>query len=220
MNTKKNILVAASVYGADLSAVGEAVKLCEKSGIDLLHLDVMDGHFVPDITFGNKFTADINKITDLPLDVHLMVIDPAKFFDSYIDAGADSLSFHIEADTHVHRSINHIKSRGVKAGISIVPSTPVSALSEIITDIDYVQIMTVNPGFSGQKLIKSCVDKISQLDVIRKEKNLDFKILIDGGVNPDSAGMLISCGADTLITASAFFNSDNPSETVKQIRNS
>lgn len=220
MNNKREILVAASVYGADLSAAGEAVRLCENSGIDLLHLDVMDGHFVPDITFGNKFVSDLDKITDLPLDVHLMVNDPSKFLDSYIDAGADFLSFHIEADLHVHRTLNYIKSRGVKAGICLVPSTPVTALSEIITDIDYVQVMTVNPGFSGQKMIQSCINKIKQLDEIRNEKNLDFLIFVDGGVNPATSSLLIESGTDVLITASSLFSSDNPSKTVKDIRKS
>lgn len=220
MEETKRTLIAASVLGADLTSVKEAVNLCRKSGIDLLHLDIMDGHFVPDITFGNKFVSDIRKITDLPLDVHLMVLNPAKFLDSYIDAGADYLSFHFEADTHIHRSLMHIKSRGIKAGICIVPSTPVNTLSEIISETDYVQVMTVNPGFSGQSMINSCVEKIRQLDLIRSENNLDFKIYVDGGVNPDTSEKLISYGADVLITASAFFNSPDPSETVKNIRKS
>ena len=218
MEETKRTLIAASVLGADLSSVKEAADLCRKSGIDLLHLDIMDGHFVPDITFGNKFVSDIRKTTDLPLDVHLMVLNPAKFLDSYIDAGADSLSFHFEADTHIHRSLTHIKSRGIKAGICIIPSTPVNALSEIISETDYVQIMTVNPGFSGQTMINSCVEKIRQLDLIRSEYNLDFKIYVDGGVNPETSEKLIRYGADVLITASAFFNSPDPSETVKNIR--
>ena len=218
MEKTKRTLIAASVLGADLSSAGDAVSLCEKSGIDLLHLDIMDGHFVPDITFGNKFVSDIKKITDLPLDVHLMVENPAKFLDSYIDAGADMLSFHFEADTHIHRSIAYIKSRSVKAGICLVPSTPVAFLSEIIADVDYVQIMTVNPGFSGQKMIHSCVEKIRQLDIIRSDKNLDFSIFVDGGVNPDTSGKLVEYGADVLITASSFFSSDNPSDTVEKIR--
>ena len=218
MNQTRKTLIAASVLGADLTSVKDSLILCEESAIDLLHLDIMDGHFVPDITFGNKFVSDIRKITDLPLDVHLMVNDPAKFLDSYIDAGADSLSFHFEADTHIQRSLAHIKSRGIKAGICIVPSTPVDFLSEVISDADYVQVMTVNPGFSGQKMIQSCVNKIKQLDLIRSEQNLDFKIYVDGGVNSDTSEKLISYGADVLITASAFFNSLNPAETVHNIR--
>lgn len=220
MNANKKILVSASILGADLTAVRDAVSLCEKSGIDVLHIDVMDGHFVPQITFGNKFTADIKKITHLPLDVHLMVNTPSKFIDDYISAGADSLSFHVENDMHINRTLGIIKEKGVKAGICLVPSTPVSSLSEIIDIVDYVQVMTVNPGFSGQKMILSCIRKISELALLRKEKKLEFEILVDGGVNRETAGILIDSGADVLITASAFFNSKNPAEEVRILKNS
>ncbi|MCP5514295.1 MAG: ribulose-phosphate 3-epimerase [Spirochaetales bacterium] len=220
MKSNKNILVSASVLGADLTAVRDAVSLCEKSGIDVLHIDVMDGHFVPQITFGNKFTSDIKKITHLPLDVHLMVNSPSIFIDDYITAGADSISFHIENDIHINRTLNSIKEKGVKAGICLVPSTPVSALSEIIDIVDFIQVMTVNPGFSGQKMILSCIKKIGELDKLREIKDLNYKILVDGGVNRDTAGMLVDAGADVLITASAFFNSKNPAEEVLILKNS
>ena len=218
MNNKKNLNIAASILGADLSDVANALHLCEKSGIDLIHVDVMDGHFVPDITFGNKFVSDLKKRTSLPLDVHLMVENPSKFIDSYIDAGADSLSFHIEADIHSHRTLSAIKNKNIKGGICIVPSTPVESLSEIIDEADYVQVMTVNPGFSGQKMISSCIRKIHQLDLIRKEKKLDFSIFIDGGVNRNTSPVLIENGADVLITASAFFNSPDPDTELRKIR--
>lgn len=218
MISEKKIKISASILGADLSRVADSVRLCEEAGIDVLHIDVMDGHFVPQITFGNKFVSDIKKITKLPLDVHLMVNNPDKFIETYIKAGADSLSFHIENDMHVNRTLSVIKESGIKAGICIIPSTPVSELSEIIDIIDYVQVMTVNPGFSGQKMIPACVNKIGQLDLLRREKNLDFEILVDGGVNRETSAMLIESGADVLITASAFFNSDNPAKEAESIR--
>ena len=214
----KKIKVSASILGADLCMVKDAVLLCEKSGIDILHIDVMDGHFVPQITFGNKFVSDLKKITALPLDVHLMVNNPDRFIETYIKAGADSLSFHIENDMHVNRTLTLIKENGIKAGICLIPSTPVSSLSEIIDIIDYVQVMTVNPGFSGQKMIFSCIKKITELDAIRKKLNLSFEILVDGGVNSETAPLLLDAGADVLITASAFFGSVNPAKEVEIIR--
>jgi ribulose-phosphate 3-epimerase len=218
MNMNKRIKVSASILGADLCMVKEAVSLCEKSGIDLIHVDVMDGHFVPQITFGNKFVADLKKITALPLDVHLMVNNPDRFVETYIKAGADSLSFHFENDMHVNKTLNTIRESGVKAGICLIPSTPVSCLSEIFDIIDFVQVMTVNPGFSGQKMILSCIKKIKELDLIRKQMDFSFEILVDGGVSSETAPLLIDAGADVLITASAFFGSENPEKEVQRIR--
>ncbi len=219
MSNNKRIKVSASILGADLTAIRDAVRLCETSGIDNIHVDVMDGHFVPQITFGNKFVADLKKITHLPLDVHLMVNNPDIFIDTYITAGADLLSFHFENDIHINRTLNSIRDRGIKAGICLVPSTPAASISEIIELVDYVQVMTVNPGFSGQKMIFSCIRKIAELDSIRRKQNLNFEILVDGGVNRETSAGLISAGADVLITASAFFNSKDPAEEVKMIRN-
>lgn len=219
MVDKQKIKIYASILGADLSNVQAAVTLCEKTAIDGLHLDIMDGHFVPQLTFGTKFVSDIKKITKLHADVHLMVNSPDKFLKPFIDAGADSLSLHIENDIHIYKSITFIKENGIKAGVCIIPSTPVSALSEIIDILDYVQVMTVNPGFSGQKIIKSCINKIYALDTIRKEKKLSFDILVDGGVNRETSGEMIRQGANILITASAFFNSEKPEEEVLLIRN-
>ncbi len=219
MLNNKKIQISVSILGADLSNVDKAVKLCEEAGVDAIHVDVMDGHFVPQITFGNKFLSDLKKITKLQADVHLMVNNPDRFIDDYLKAGADAISFHIENDIHVNRTINKIKEGGAKAGISIVPSTPVAALSEIIDIVDFVQVMTVNPGFSGQKMIQSCVRKIGELDAIRKEKKLSFEILVDGGVSSKTSGELIKQGADVLITASAFFNAEDPKKEAAMIRN-
>ena len=216
INKRKQVYV--SILGADLSCVDKAVKLCEESGVDAIHVDVMDGHFVPQLTFGNKFLSDLKKITKLPADVHLMVNNPDRFIDDYLKAGADAISFHIEADIHVNKTLNTIKEGGAKAGICIIPSTPVAALSEILDIVDFVQVMTVNPGFAGQKMIQSSVKKIGELDAIRKAKNLSFKISVDGGVNSKTSGELIKQGADILITASAFFNADDPEKEVVLIR--
>jgi ribulose-phosphate 3-epimerase len=218
MLTSKKIEISASILGANLANIEKAVKLCEDSEVDYIHIDVMDGHFVPQITFGNRFLSDLKKTTKLPIDVHLMVNDPARFIDDYIKAGADLISFHLEADIHVNRTLNFIKERGVKAGISIVPSTPVAALSEIANIVDFVLIMTVNPGFSGQKIIDSSIKKIGELDEMRRLKNLSFKIFADGGVNKETSKNIISQGADALVTASAFFNAGDPKKEAMLIR--
>ncbi|MCL2294981.1 MAG: ribulose-phosphate 3-epimerase [Spirochaetes bacterium] len=218
MLTSRKVQISASVLRADLTKVDKAVRICEDSGVDYIHIDVMDGHFVPQLTFGNKFAADLRKITKLPIDVHLMVNNPAIFIDDYLKAGADAISFHLEADIHVNRTLNVIKAGGARAGISIVPSTPVAALSEIIDIVDFVQIMTVNPGFSGQKIIHSSIRKIKELDVIRKSQNLSFEIFVDGGVSSKTSGELINFGADVLVTASAFFDADDPKKEAMLIR--
>ena len=219
MQINRKIQISVSILGADLTKIDKAIKLCEESGVDSIHIDVMDGHFVPQITFGNKFLSDIKKITKLPLEVHLMVNNPDCFIADYLKAGANAISFHIENDVHVNRTLNSIKDGGARAGICIIPSTPVAALSEIIDIVDFVQVMTVNPGFAGQKMILSSVRKIGELDAIRKSKNLSFEIVVDGGVNNKTSGELIKQGADVLITASAFFNADDPKKEAMMIRN-
>ena len=218
MLSNKKVQISASILGSDLSNVEKSLKLCEDSGVDALHIDVMDGHFVPQLTFGNKFLSDLKKRTKLPADVHLMVNNPDRFINDYLKAGADFISFHIEADIHVNRTLNVIKDGGAKAGIAIVPSTPVAALSEIIDVVDFVLVMTVNPGFSGQKIINSAIRKVGELDSIRKSKNLSFEINVDGGVNSKTSGEIIKLGADILVTASAFFNADDPKTEVVMIR--
>ena len=189
--------------------------LIETSGAHMVHMDVMDGVFVPNITFGHKMVQDIRKRTKLPLDVHLMVVNPENQIRNFIDAGADMLTFHIEASVHAHRTITMIRESGISAGISLVPSTPVSSVSEILEFADLVLVMTVNPGFGGQKMITGCVRKIAELAEIREKKGYHYRISVDGGVNAETAPAIRRAGADILVSGSVFFNAEQPDDIVK-----
>ena len=203
-------LLAPSILSADFAEIGKAVDLIEESPGSWVHMDVMDGDFVPNITFGHKMLADVRKRTSLPLDVHLMVSHPDTQIHNFCDAGADSLTFHIEAAVHTHRIVQQIREKGVKPGISLVPSTSVSHLKEILPFIDSVLVMSVNPGFGGQSIIRECLDKVRELVGIRNERGLSFLISVDGGINRDTSSAVIDAGADVLVCGSAFFGADNP----------
>ncbi len=201
----KKPLLSPSLLSADFANLASALALAEEKA-GLVHIDVMDGHFVPQISYGQPVIQSIRRLTTLPFDVHLMVEKPELMVESFAKAGADWITFHYEASVHIHRLVQQIHALGKKAGISIVPSTPVHVLDEILSDVDLVLVMTVNPGFGGQALIPSCVNKISQFADIRKEKGYDFLISVDGGVNDKTLDSVVKAGADIVVSGSAFFN--------------
>jgi len=218
MERSKKHLYAPSILSADFSCLQTAVQRIHNAGADWIHLDVMDGKFVPNITFGPKLVKDIRPLTELPLDVHLMIDSPENYIEEFAAAGADYLTFHLEAAVHAHRIIERIRSLNVKPGISIVPSTPASSLFELLPYVDLILVMTVNPGFGGQKLIPSCLDKVSVLKKEAEKRRLSYLIAVDGGVNRDTAEMVRQAGTDVLISGSAFFKARNPSEEIRTVR--
>lgn len=202
----KNGILAPSLLSADLADLKNALGLVEKNGGSAVHIDVMDGRFVPQISYGQPVVKCLRKYSSLPFDVHLMVEHPEEQVESFAESGADWITFHHEACVHSHRLVQKIHDLGKKAGISIVPSTPVSAVKELLEYVDIVLVMTVNPGFGGQKLIPSCVKKISELVKIRRELGLDFKVSVDGGVNAETLQTVADAGADIIVSGSAFFS--------------
>jgi ribulose-phosphate 3-epimerase len=202
----KKLLLSPSLLSADLSNLAVALRQIETQGGSLVHIDVMDGHFVPQISYGQPVIASMRALSALPFDVHLMVEHPEDMIESFAAAGSDWITFHYESTVHIHRLVERIHALGKKAGISIVPSTPVSVLSEILDMVDLVLVMTVNPGFGGQQLIPSCVSKIGQLAQIREEHGYPYVISVDGGINEKTISQVISAGADIVVSGSAFFS--------------
>lgn len=198
--------LAPSLLSADFCSLENAITQIEKNGGSVIHIDVMDGQFVPEITYGQPVIRSIRKLTKLPFDVHLMVEKPENQIESFINAGADWITFHYEATPHAHRLIQMIHEKGKLAGISICPGTPISALSEIIKCADIILIMTVNPGWGGQKIIPACVEKIAELKKIRHNEGCDYLISVDGGVNSQTLESVKAAGADIIVSGSAFFN--------------
>lgn len=204
----KSKILAPSLLSADFSDLKSAVKLCEEKKAGYIHIDVMDGHFVPQISYGQPVISSIKKLTKLPFDVHLMVEKPESMVDSFIESGADLITFHIESTVHADRLVHHIKEKGVKCGISLVPSTSVAQIKEILPLVDLVLVMTVNPGFGGQKLIPYCLDKVKELASIKNEKKLSYLISVDGGVNNQTLTSVLEAGTDIVVSGSAFFKGD------------
>jgi ribulose-phosphate 3-epimerase len=200
------VKIAPSIVAADLSRLGEQIRECERAGAEYLHIDVMDGRFVPVITLGTPVVEAIRGVTGLVLDIHLMIVEPEKHAAAFADAGGDIINFHVEAAAHPHRIAQQVRSAGRRAGICINPGTPASALDELLSEVDQVMVMAVNPGWSGQQFLKSAVPKVKELRRKIDEQGYGVEIEVDGGVKPTNAGICAAAGADVLVAASAVFN--------------
>jgi ribulose-phosphate 3-epimerase len=210
--------IAPSILSADFLKLEEEIRATENAGADMLHIDIMDGHFVPNITIGPFIVESIRNITSLPLDIHLMIENPDTYIRDFIKAGADFLTVHYEASVHLHRTIQQIKEHNVKAGVSLNPATPIWSLEHILPDIDMALLMSVNPGFGGQQFIPQAIEKISMLKRILREKGLSTLIEVDGGVKLVNALDIIYAGADILVMGSAFYHSKDYGSFITQFR--
>ncbi|MCM3123355.1 MULTISPECIES: ribulose-phosphate 3-epimerase [unclassified Mesobacillus] len=212
------VKIAPSILSADFARLGEEIKDVERGGADYIHVDVMDGHFVPNITIGSLIVEAIRPVTKLPLDVHLMIENPDQYIEAFAKAGADYITVHVEACRHLHRTIQLIKSTGVKAGVVLNPATPVDSLKHIIEDVDMVLLMSVNPGFGGQKFISSVLPKIRLVKELADSLNPDLEIEVDGGVNEETAKLVIEAGANVLVAGSAVFNKEDREAAIASLR--
>lgn len=212
-------LVAASILSANFAYIHSEIQRAEEAGCDWIHLDIMDGAFVPPITFGAQMAKAIRTITSLPLDTHLMVRNPSSHLNTFIDAGINRLTFHIETEPHAHRLLSAIKEAGIQTGIAITPSTPVSSITEILPLVDQVLVMTVNPGYGGQKLIPATLEKVKTLVQMRNEGAGEYLIVIDGGFGKQTARQAWDSGIDVAVMGSAFFSDKNPKEALNTCRN-
>jgi ribulose-phosphate 3-epimerase len=211
-------MISPSLLSADFTRLGEEIEMLNRSGADWLHLDIMDGVFVPNITFGIPVVKQMKKIARKPLDVHLMIVQPERYIKDFADAGADWLTVHYEASTHLHRTLQAIKAAGMKAGVSLNPHSPVSLLESIIEDCDLVLLMSVNPGFGGQKFIPQTLQKIKDLKSLITRHNSSCLIEIDGGVDEKNAASLYQAGADVLVAGNAVFSAPDPTAMISAIR--
>lgn len=212
------IKIAPSILSADFASVGKDVAKLKEWGADYVHFDVMDGHFVPNITFGPAMCKAIRPYTDLPIDVHLMVSEPSKWVEAFAKAGADIITFHVEADAHIHKTLTQIKDLGIKAGVVLNPATPACVLEPILPLCDMVLCMTVNPGFGGQSFIPLVTEKIKKIRRMADESGLDLRIEVDGGVKPSTAPLCIEAGADVLVAGSAVFAAEDPKAMIASLR--
>jgi ribulose-phosphate 3-epimerase len=212
------IKIAPSILSADFSKLGEEVKNLEKCGADLVHIDVMDGMFVPNISFGIPIIKSIRNLTKLPFDVHLMIEEPSRYIEDFVKAGADIITIHYEADRHIDRTVNYIKSFGIKAAIALNPATSVESIKYLIPNLDMVLIMTVNPGFGGQKYIKYCSDKIKEVKELSNILNKDLMIQVDGGIGKDNIKEVVQCGANVIVAGSAVFKDGMIEQNIKDLR--
>jgi ribulose-phosphate 3-epimerase len=210
-----NVLIAPSILSSDFSRLAEEVRVVQQAGADMLHLDIMDGHFVPNITFGPTFVKAVKSVADVPLDVHLMIENPDAYIDDFISAGADILTVHVETCTHLNKALNYIRDLGAKPAVTLNPSTPLESIEYVIDDVDMVLIMSVNPGFSGQKFIPKMLDKISRA---REMVGDEVDIQIDGGITAENAGNVIEAGANILVSGSSVFSAPDYAAAIKALR--
>jgi ribulose-phosphate 3-epimerase len=213
-----SVLIAPSLLSADFSRLGEEIRAAERGGADLIHIDVMDGHFVPNITMGPLVVAATRKVTSLPLDVHLMIEQPDRHIDAFVKAGATRISVHAEVLPHMHRTVHYIKDKGVKAGVAINPATPVSAIEEIAADLDHVLVMSVNPGFGGQTFIARSESKIRAVRQLLTRLGSKAPIEVDGGIDRDTAAIVAAAGADILVAGQAIFGQPDPERATRDLR--
>lgn len=216
--TEKTIDIAPSILSADFSRLGEEIAAVERGGAALLHVDVMDGHFVPNITVGLPVVQSLAKKTRLPIDAHLMISEPGRYAEQFVKAGAAMVSVHVEADPHLHRTLMAIRGAGGQAGVVLNPATPVSAVEEALRFVDYVLVMSVNPGFGGQQFIPESLDKIRRLRSMIDERGLSVRIEIDGGVDRHNIAKVVAAGAEIIVAGSAVFRADGPENSVRQLR--
>jgi ribulose-phosphate 3-epimerase len=213
------VKIAPSIVAADFSRLAEQVRECEAAGAALLHIDVMDGRFVPPITLGTPIVEAIRRSTDLVLDIHLMIVEPEKHIANFMDAGGDIINVHAEAATHIHRIVQEVHMRGKRAGVCLNPGTPVSAIEEVLPTVDQVMVMAVNPGWSGQAFIKSAIGKVAQVRQMIDEGRYKAEIEVDGGVKPGNAHSCVAAGANVLVAASAVFNDEGTiAENIERLR--
>ncbi|MDQ5843792.1 MAG: ribulose-phosphate 3-epimerase [Acidobacteriota bacterium] len=214
----RTIEIAPSILSADFSRLSEEIQAVERGGATILHVDVMDGHFVPNITLGLPVVKSLAGTTRLPIDAHLMIEEPGRYAQQFVEAGAKMVSVHVEADAHLHRTLASIRGAGAQAGVVINPATPVESLTEALAFADYVLVMSVNPGFGGQKFIGTSVDKVRRLRQMIDERRLDIRIEIDGGIDVDNIASVVAAGAEIIVAGSAIFGADDPEVAVRGLR--
>ena len=218
MLNNRHIEIAPSILSADFSCLGDQIQAVERGGAGILHVDVMDGHFVPNITVGLPVVKSLAGFTRLPIDAHLMISDPGAYATQFVEAGAQMVSVHVEADPHLHRTVTAIKAAGAQGGVVLNPATPVSAVEEALQFVDYVLVMSVNPGFGGQKFIPSSLDKVKRLRQMIVERQLNVRIEIDGGVDRTNIESVVAAGAEIIVAGSAIFGKSDAAAAVKELR--
>jgi ribulose-phosphate 3-epimerase len=213
-----NIRLAPSILAADFSALGDAIEAAQRGGADLIHVDVMDGHFVPNLTVGPPVVRSLKRVARVPLDVHLMITDPDQYVEAFVDAGASMVSVHVEALAHLNRTVTFIKERGARAGVAINPATPVGALEEIAADVDYVLVMSVNPGFGGQAFLPRSESKVRNIRALLDRAGNPAPIEIDGGIDHETVGRVVRAGAEILVAGSAIFHAPDIAAAARSLK--